>query len=216
MSKKAPFTLEYLTGLAMDSLGYLYDKELFKDNLLNYVLRRTYILSQDDAGFQFDDYSDSYVTKRMKAGIPSPSKVRLSYTGEMLNSLRVIEDTGGGNIGSKIRAGGLGTFRIVSDDNPRGIGVTNSDLVNFINDGTRDRSGGIRGNVMDFGKGRPSARATSKRSKWRMSPRRFLYIDELELDKIIEDTLGHLFSIRQDSRPALPFKIKTLSLHFIY
>ena len=40
MSKKAPFTLEYLTGLAMDSLGYLYDKELFKDNLLNYVLRR--------------------------------------------------------------------------------------------------------------------------------------------------------------------------------
>jgi len=179
MATNKGFTLDFLYGLIRDDLGRLYDEELFKDNLLNFMLDRSYNKGIDDAGYDFEDYSPSYIKKRAAAGIFPPDKVNLSFSGEMLNSIRVIRDESSGHIGSKINGRELGVYRVVSDGKPRGRGVSNADIVNFINDGTRNR----RGLKKDAG-GKPL-----KRSK-RMEARRFLYIDDLDLNSIIEDTLN--------------------------
>ena len=172
MAKKLPFTMENLMKLAARDMKYLIDKELFKENLRNYIVQRT-LDGEGSRKIKFTKYSPSYAAKKKAAGL-DPKVVNLSFTGEMLESLRVIEDNKEGNI----KAGNIGTFRLVSDDKIRGFNrgntITNTDIMNFHKERTYDS--------------RP------------LPVRHFTWVDKLELAKVVEDTMA---GIRYE-RPEIP------------
>ena len=171
------FNKELLARLALDSSGYLFNKELMKKNIKTFAINRT-LTGRDGKEREFKPYSKSYKDLRIKKGLPT--RPNLVVTGELLNSMEIIDSPLGELKVSPVMKDGkvYSTYRfaVTFNDNPRKDANGRAIMTN--NDGI------LTNNVL----AKYLIHGTGDRPK----PRNFLYISQRDLDDILGVTLRNV------------------------